>query len=328
MARAGWTTWGKLAAKAVLGVAVAWYVGRHVVRTWRDLRAHQVALHVEWAWLAIALAAYLVGLSAFGLYFGRLMRSVPNPVGRFASWRAYLVSHLGKYVPGKAVVVVLRVGLLTPHGARAATAAFATLYETLTMMAAGGLIAAVGFALAPLPPLSIPLGSGRTVAVPLVLLSLALGAGFLILVEPRVFPRLSGLVRVPFPNIRRDDLPGFSHRLLGEGLVWSAAGWTLLGLSQVAVVRALAPSGVPLVAWPQVIASVALATVAGFVVAIFPGGLVVREGVLIATLSSLLGDERAVVAALALRLVWVAGELLAAGLLTFVRPPVPEPVAA
>jgi len=36
--------------------------------------------------------------------------------------RAYLIGHLGKYVPGKAMVVVLRVGLITPYGARAATA--------------------------------------------------------------------------------------------------------------------------------------------------------------------------------------------------------------
>ena len=36
----------------------------------------------------------------------------------------------------------MRVGLATPYGARPATAAFATLYETLVMMAAGGLIAA------------------------------------------------------------------------------------------------------------------------------------------------------------------------------------------
>ena len=65
------------------------------------------------------------------------------------------------------MVVVMRVGLLAPAGARPATAAFATLYETLVMMAAGGVIAALGFALCPVDPLPIPLGSGRVVSVPL-----------------------------------------------------------------------------------------------------------------------------------------------------------------
>ena len=38
-------------------------------------------------------------------------------------------------------------------------------------------------------------------------------------------------------------MPRFSRRLLGEGLLWSLAGWVLLGLSQVAVVRAVSPGG-------------------------------------------------------------------------------------
>ena len=42
---------------------------------------------------------------------------------------------------------------------------------------------------------------------------------------------------------------------------------------------------------PVVIASVALATVAGFVVAVLPGGLGVREGVLMLALEPALGSE-------------------------------------
>ena len=63
------------------------------------------------------------------------------------------MSHLGKYVPGKAMVVIVRAGMVVPFGARASTAAIATFYETLVMMASGGLIAAAGFATAA--------GSGR-----------------------------------------------------------------------------------------------------------------------------------------------------------------------
>ncbi|MFI5459194.1 MAG: UPF0104 family protein, partial [Isosphaerales bacterium] len=66
---------------------------------------------------------------------------------------------------------------------------------------------------------------------------------------------------------------------------------------------------------PVVIASVALATVAGFVVAVLPGGLGVREGVLMSALAPALGSDNAVVAALVLRLVWVGAELAAAALL-------------
>jgi uncharacterized membrane protein YbhN (UPF0104 family) len=65
-----------------------------------------------------------------------------------------------------------------------------------------------------------------------------------------------------------------------------------------------------------------LATVAGFAVAVAPGGLGVREWVLWTALGAATGDrDRAVVAALALRLVWVVAEIAAAGLLLLFRRP-------
>jgi glycosyltransferase 2 family protein len=104
----------------------------------------------------------------------------------------------------------------------------------------------------------------------------------------------------------------------------------LLGLSQLAVVCAFDPAGTRRLASlglePVVIASVALATVAGFLVAVLPGGLGVREGVLMSALAPALGSDQAVVAALALRLVWVVAELAAAAVLVpwSRRPPAEE----
>ena len=101
-----------------------------------------------------------------------------------------------------------------------------------------------------------------------------------------------------------------------KGLLWTSYGWILLGASQLAVVRAFDPGQGHVLRMlglaPVVIASVALATVAGFVVAVLPGGLGVREGVLMSTLAPVIGSDQAVVASLALRLVWVAAELVAA----------------
>ncbi len=78
------------------------------------------------------------------------------------------------------------------------------------------------------------------------------------------------------------------------------------------MIRGLAPDGLPPSSWTLAIASVALATVAGFVVPISPGGLGVREWVLWTALASAIDRDLAVVAALVLRLAWVIGEVLAA----------------
>jgi hypothetical protein len=324
MDRPRWKPWVKRAIKAAIGVLVLWAVARHVRATWTDLKLRGESLHVDAAGIVLGAGLYLLGLCALGIYFGRVVNASATPIGYLASLRAYLISHLGKYVPGKAMVVVMRVGLVVPYGARAASAAFATLYETLTMMAAGGLVAAVGFVIAPVPPIAVPLGTGRTMPLSLPILGLALGVLFWVVVEPRVFPRLSALVSTPFRGVGPDALPRLSQRLLLEGLLWSLAGWVLMGLSQVAVVWAFVPSGVAPTSWPLVIASVALATVAGFVVAIFPGGLVVREGVLMAALVPAVGDRMAVVSALALRLTWILAELFVAAVLTVIRPPLPR----
>ena len=144
---------------------------------------------------------------------------------------------------------------------------------------------------------------------------------------PPVFGRLAGLVSLPIPGVGPEAMPRFTGRLMAQGLLWSSCGWILLGLSQVAVVRAFDPAGtdtlIGLGLVPVVIASVALATVAGFLVAVLPGGLGVREGVLMSVLAPAIGSDQAVIASLVLRLVWVAAELVAAAILfpLFRRPP-------
>ena len=301
-------------------------VARHVARTRRDLLDRGLGLHLDYGWLLAAVGLYLLGLLAFGTYFWRVLGRGDSPVGFYPAVRAYLVSHLAKYVPGKAMVVVVRSALVAPDGARAATSAFATLYETLTMMAAGGLLAAGGFAISarsatPGPGFRFawPWDRATTTEVPFVGLACLAGCGFLGLVWPTAFPRIATLIRKPLRGVGPDALPRVTVPLLAEGLAWAALGWILLGLSQVATI-----AGVGLAldrgAWPVVVASVALATVAGFAVPVAPGGLGVREAVLWSSLATSLDRDWAVVAALVLRLAWVAGEVAVAAALYPIPP--------
>jgi glycosyltransferase 2 family protein len=321
MARPRFRSLAITAVKSAIAIVVLWAVGRHVLRTYSELRARSESLHFEPFWLSAAAVLYLAGLFAYAVFYERILRCSPAPVALLPAWRAYIVSHVAKYVPGKAMVVVVRSGMVVSFGGRASTAAIATFYETLVMMSAGGLVAAIGFA-----------GATRMDSAELSLRGLGLGdlplyrvaaisalglcLAFLVVVLPPVFVRVAGLVTLPIPGVGRDALPRITGRLLAQGLFWSAGGWILLGLSQLSVIRSFDPAGADRVASlglaPVVIASVALATVAGFVVAVLPGGLGVREGVLMSALAPALGSDHAVVAALSLRLVWVAAELVAA----------------
>ena len=148
MERARWKRPLIVVLKAAVAVLVLWAVGRHVVRTWNDLRQQEAAFQVQPVRLIASGVLYLAGLSCCGRFYERVLQASPTPIGLGPALRAYLVSHLGKYVPGKAMVVVMRAGMSMPYGARGATAAIATFYETLVMMAAGSLLAALGFAMA------------------------------------------------------------------------------------------------------------------------------------------------------------------------------------
>jgi uncharacterized membrane protein YbhN (UPF0104 family) len=310
MASTSWNRLAKRALKAMIAVAVLLAVGRHVLRTWNEFREQGKGLQVDPRWIVVGVGLYLLGLVACGMFYGTILEASPTPIPRLAAVRAYLISHLGKYVPGKAMVVVMRVGLSTPFGARAATATIATFYETLVMMMAGALVAAIGFAWGPKPIQEVP-----------IVLSACLTLAFLVVVEPHLFPKIARLASSPFKGIGAEASPRFSNGLLAAGMGWTLLGWLLLGLSQIAVVRAVSPSGTPWALWPLVVGCVALATVAGFVVAVLPGGIGIREWVLMTAMGPALGQERAVVAALALRLTWVLAETLAAGALALWRPP-------
>jgi len=298
-------------AKTIIGVLVVLAVGRHVMKIWAKLPPEGRQIHVDWSWVAMSAACYFAGLLVFGFVFDQVLIRGNVLVGPYSTVRAYVISHLGKYVPGKALVVVMRIGLLASAGARASTVTFASFYETLLMMAAGGLLAAGLF---------LTDRAYWTTA----LLALGVGGAFLAVVSPQVFPRVCRLAILPFAKTNHDAIPVISARLLAIGLTAGIVGWSLWGMSQVALVLAISPHAFPVARWPVVIAGVGFATIAGFVVAVLPGGLGVREGVLMAALAPALGETTAIVAALGLRLVWISVELVAAGLLSMIRPQVPD----
>jgi uncharacterized membrane protein YbhN (UPF0104 family) len=96
------------------------------------------------------------------------------------------------------------------------------------------------------------------------------------------------------------------------GWLMMAVLWTLLGLSLVATLAALPD---PHLSWqdlptaaPLAICCVALATVAGFL-SMLPGGIAVRELVVITLVAPVYGEVAAVVSAVFLRVVWLLSEL-------------------
>ncbi len=304
-----------------LVVGVGWHFWRLLSSD--ELRRHDLTLRFEY--LLPAGVLYLGAHTIWATFFVLLLRYEGGRVPWAAGVRAYFVSQFGKYVPGKAWVILLRMILLRGYKATPAAVGFAATYETLTSMAAG---AVLGVCLLPWT------GFGGVVEErvgPGIWLGLAAVAGLPLVLGAlnRVVVRMARKRRGPDAR----PLPSPSVGLLAWGLLQDSVGWCLLGLSLWATVQGVSPepAGLTADAFLQSLAAVAVSYVAGFVFLVSPGGLGAREAVLLVMLTgplrmtvgeSLAGPLAAVVA-LVLRLVWTAFEVVCAAALHGLARPAP-----
>lgn len=304
--------WLLLAAKLAIVGIVLWFVGGTLRDGIVTLCADGWQLH--WPWVILAGTVYLLGLLPAALFWWRVLWVLGQKTRLLDTMRAYYIGHLGKYVPGKAMVVVLRAGLLQPGGARVSVAAAAVFFETLTMMAVGAFWAAAVLAV-------WFRGHWMLCAVAI---GLMLAAGIPTL--PPLFRRLAKLARVAQSDPEtQKKLGNIGYGTLGTGWVMMTICWGLLALSFWATLKAMGIEGVDLVAdFARYLASVSLAMVAGFL-SLIPGGLFVRDGILAELIepyfqqikTPLAAEVTAGLSAVLLRIVWLVAELVISGILYF-----------
>jgi uncharacterized membrane protein YbhN (UPF0104 family) len=299
--------WLIRAIKLLIVVLVIWAVRRTVYKAWNQLDDYQWELRP--GWLAASVVLYLGGLLPAGLFWYRVLRTLGQNARLGETLRAYYVGHLGKYVPGKAMVVVIRAGLIRGRGVSTGLAAASVFVETLTMMAVGAFLGAAILAIQ-------FRGHGM-------MLYGAVGLTILAMLPtlPPVFRRLASLAGIGKSDpASRQKLDWLGLGTLLQGWFLTAVGWFILGLSYWATLRAMGLSGLePISELPRYTAAVALATVTGFLILVLPGGIGIREAALVGLMLPYLEKlvpQAALTAwasAALLRLVWLGAELMVAG---------------
>jgi len=324
------------------------FVGKQGYELWNDDKLQQI--EINFVWLVPAFGVYLLGSLPAVWYWRRLMQSFGGDVSFRDSLRAYYCGQLGKYVPGKATVLIIRADMIKGRGLGAAAAAITATCETLIMMGTG---LALVMALSPmiglpellnsiLPELIDSKPSGFVVDV------------FRLFVDPCVvvIEWINSMPNAPFvfPFVVVSaclvSLPVIAYLLshlavrmtpaemvlskkemripakeIGFGLFAFLITWILFGLSLGLTIRSVSGNPIEFADWPVWTGAVSAATVIGFLVIIAPGGLAVRELLLSMILSPHIGGKQAVAAAVLLRLVWLVAEITAAGVLYYmVRP--------
>ena len=301
-----------IALKSLLAIALLVAVGWQFAKLLRSPNLSTAPPTLRWHYLALSGLLYGITHTIWATFFVLLLKSQDNRVPWLMGVRAYFISQFGKYIPGKAWVIVVRVLMLRPQGLGMAVVGVMATYETLTSMAAGALL---GVCLLPWAGLGLETGSWKWLALlAIVILPLCLG------LINRLFAKLSGKYRA-MTDGRIPDVP---MKLLALGLLLDSVGWCVLGLSMFMAIQGVVPTPVELTrdAYLSALAAVALSYVAGFVIVIAPGGLGAREllvqqmvGSFLQPLFQAAAEPLAAVVSLMLRLAWTVAEVIIGGLL-------------
>ena len=302
--------WVPILVRLVTASAVLLGIVWAIRRAWNDPSLQELNWsEVSWGQLAIASVLYGIGTFPGWRYWHLVLyRFGQRPTWR-ESLRAFMVGQLGKYLPGKAMVVAMRAATVHSERTSVSAAAAAVFIETLTLMAVGSTVAAsylIFWALQDAQQLRARL--------PLVGLALLLMIVSSVPTIPSLFRRLVRWLRVhkADPSIDR-ALAGLDGRLLAQGWLWNLIAWGFWGASLYSVLTALPGPQPQLTDLPLLTACVALAMVAGFL-SLLPGGIGVRELVIL-TLLAPFGSAKAVLSAIVLRMAWLVSELLIATIL-------------
>jgi len=268
---------------------------------------------LNWATLHFRLLPLILCIAALiGIFVAQLVvyRQLIKAYARAVPWSSMVpiawVSALGKYVPGNFAAVAGKMYLLRQCGIPGPVS-FSLAVMQDGMAAVAGLIVAAPMLLCP------PLRSAFPHAWIWSLLLVLLGV---LLLHPRVFALLVNLI------LRKLKLATLRSRLTpGEyvaPLVATFLQWLFAGISLWCMTRSL--SDIPLSNLPFCLGAAALAMTIGYLVLFAPGGLGVREGVLLLLFVPLIGKEHAGILVLAHRVAQTLVELLLAGIgLLFLR---------
>lgn len=234
----------------------------------------------HWQWLPIASLLYFLGMLPSWGYWHWLLSRSGLTVNLRDSFRAFFMSQLGKYIPGKVMVILIRTAVIshqqvdrdrvtTLRGQHTWITVTATAFmETLTFIAMGGLVGVVA-------------GAGFFSERPWVIgVALLVAAAMCLPILPPVFHFVARKVKLPGGDEGRAILlRTWNWRSFLLGIVLLPVGWMILGSSLWALFWSL-PTPTPQPDdYQAALTCVSLANVLGFV-SLIPGGFGVREVVM------------------------------------------------
>ncbi|MEY4565380.1 MAG: hypothetical protein RLY14_350 [Planctomycetota bacterium] len=274
---------------------------------------HQQATywHVSWPPVLASMACYTMTILLMGFYWYRTLHFFHQHVPFWPTLRIFFFGQLAKYIPGKAMVIVVRVGMMRPLGAALVPTTVSVFMETLGAIGIGAAMSVFFFLLKKPEPQFVWLAIT------------AFAIAFTPTIPPIFNLGLQWILRKKLSTHEQHSVRplSWSHFLFGWYTL--APAWCFAGLSLFFALQAFpaADLGSPWNLYLIVgcIGTACLAAVAGFV-SFMPGGAGVRELVLMFLLEPLVGGPMALAIAIWFRLITLASELIMAGVSLLLPP--------
>jgi uncharacterized membrane protein YbhN (UPF0104 family) len=285
-------------AQWVAGAAVIALALRTLGRDWAELRSQPLALEPRPLYLLASVlltwAMYAILISAWRA----MLVSWQQPLGGWEAARIWTVSNLGKYVPGKVWALAGMTVLAQRAGVAGwAAAASAVVLQAVSVGTGAAIVGAAG---------AVALESAHPgTRGALLVLVLASAAAIALVLWPPAARRLLKLAGVETSAARPPSGAAVALGVVSAGVAWLGYGASLMLLA-----RGLLPDA-PL-DLPTATAAFTASYRAGLLALVAPGGIGVREGVMILLLQAPLGLAAATVLALASRVLLTIAELGAA----------------
>lgn len=241
----------------------------------------ETTFSLDWTLASFGFVLWTGSYLLFAMGWNLVLRGIGSPVGWWRGSRVFFLSQGLKYIPGSVVYALGRVYMAQEAGVRAVPAAVGLALESLLALATALL---VFFAL-------LPLGLWQDMPAPLIAAALAAVAAILLSL-PLVLRRLSALwARTGSLDLSYGTLAGLSGFYIMI--------WMVVGVACYLTLKSLGPGfNLNLI---QVLGLYAVSWAAGLVAIFAPGGVGVRDGLLILLLSAFVPLPLAALGAAAIR---------------------------
>jgi hypothetical protein len=284
--------------QAVAGVAVIGFVVRHLVRNWEAIKAEPVDWTLSPAWIVLSLVLVLVTYALLAESWRRMLAGWGPLLRYLDAARIWVLSSMGKYLPGKIWAIAGMALLAERRGVSAAAATGSAILLQVVSIGTGALLVGI----TGMTALEAHWPGGR-LAVGLVLLASVVGLVAIL------WPPLAARLLARFQR-GSDQRISPSPRAVGFGIIANLLAWAGYGVALWLLARGVLPNADLGIA--DAIGAFAGSYIAGLLFLLAPGGLGVREGVFVWMLQDRIGPANALVLAGVSRIGMTVADLLAA----------------